>query len=110
MSRLWSTWLVYASINMSPADAALCRGLGVDGIFVGSGIFKAEHPMKVARAVVEASLHYDQPDVLARVSSGLGEAMRGVEISTLPADQMLQVRESEPLDVAALRRKGAGEA
>jgi len=94
----------------TPADAALCRQLGVDGIFVGSGIFKAEHPMKVARAVVEASLHYDQPDVLARVSSGLGEAMRGVEISTLPADQMLQVRESEPLDVAALRRKGAGEA
>ncbi len=94
----------------TPADAALCRQLGVDGIFVGSGIFKAEHPMKVARAIVEASLHYDEPEVLARVSSGLGEPMKGLEISTLPADQMLQGREGEPLPLAALRRKGAGEA
>ncbi len=93
----------------TPADAALCRLLGVDGIFVGSGIFKAEHPMKVARAVVEASLHYDEPDVLARVSAGLGEAMKGVEITTLAPDQMLQVRESEPV-VAPARRRDATEA
>ena len=92
----------------TPADAALCRELGVDGVFVGSGIFKAEHPMKVARAVVEASLHYDQPEVLARVSAGLGEAMRGVEISTLPPDQLLQGRESVPL--VASRRKSETEA
>ena len=81
----------------TPADAAFCRLLGVDGVFVGSGIFKAQHPMKVARAIVEASMHYDDPVVLARVSSGLGEAMRGVEISTLPSDALLQTRESAPL-------------
>jgi pyridoxal 5'-phosphate synthase pdxS subunit len=96
----------------TPADAALCRMLGVDGIFVGSGIFKAQHPMKVARAIVEASMHYDEPDVLARVSSGLGDAMKGLEISSIGADQLLQGRESEPLAVSAgaLRRKPVGEA
>ncbi len=88
----------------TPADAALCRELGVDGVFVGSGIFKSEHPMKVARAIVEASLHYDDPDVLARVSTGLGEAMRGLDVAALPAEQLLQGRESEPLDSAARRR------
>jgi len=93
----------------TPADAALCRLLGVDGIFVGSGIFNAQHPMKVARAIVEASLHYDQPEVLARVSSGLGEAMKGVDIVTMPPDQLLQGRESEPLHVSS-RRKDATEA
>ncbi len=93
----------------TPADAALVRTLGVDGLFVGSGIFKAEHPMKVARAIVEASLHYDQPDVLARVSSGLGEAMRGVEISSLPPEQMMQVRESVPIRTPD-RRRGSSEA
>jgi len=80
----------------TPADAALCRLLGVDGVFVGSGIFKAQHPMKVARAIVEASLHYDQPEVLARVSTNLGDAMKGIEISALPADALLQTRESTP--------------
>ncbi len=81
----------------TPADAALVRLLGVDGIFVGSGIFKAEHPMRIARAIVEASLHFDEPDVLARVSSGLGELMRGVEIATIPSEAMLQGRESGPV-------------
>jgi pyridoxal 5'-phosphate synthase pdxS subunit len=93
----------------TPADAALCRMLGVDGIFVGSGIFKAEHPMKVARAIVEASLHFDQPDVLARVSSGLGEAMRGLDVATLPVDQLLQGREAAPI-TAPRRRRDATEA
>jgi pyridoxal 5'-phosphate synthase pdxS subunit len=78
----------------TPADAALCRLLGVDGLFVGSGIFKAQHPMKVARAIVEASLHYDEPEVLARVSTGLGEAMKGLEIPSIPAESLLQGRES----------------
>jgi pyridoxal 5'-phosphate synthase pdxS subunit len=81
----------------TPADAALCRMLGVDGVFVGSGIFKAEHPMKVARAVVEASLHFDDPDVLVRVSSGLGEPMKGIDLAGLPAEALLQGRESLPL-------------
>ena len=80
----------------TPADAALCRLLGVDGIFVGSGIFKAENPRRVARAIVEASLHFDQPEVVARVSSGLGEMMHGVEIGTLPAEALLQTREASP--------------
>ena len=88
----------------TPADAALCRELGVDGVFVGSGIFKAEHPMKVARAIVEASLHFDQAELLARVSSGLGEAMHGVEISTLPPEQLLQTREASPLLPSSRRR------
>jgi pyridoxal 5'-phosphate synthase pdxS subunit len=80
----------------TPADAALCRLLGVDGVFVGSGIFKAEHPPKVARAIVEASMHFDDAKLLARVSSGLGEAMPGVEISTLAPGELLQTRESTP--------------
>jgi pyridoxal 5'-phosphate synthase pdxS subunit len=78
----------------TPADAALCRMLGVDGVFVGSGIFKAEHPMKVARSIVEASLHFDDPEVLVRVSSGLGEPMKGIDVATLPSEALLQGRES----------------
>jgi pyridoxal 5'-phosphate synthase pdxS subunit len=81
----------------TPSDAALCRMLGVDGLFVGSGIFKSQHPMKVARAIVEASTHFDQPDVVARVSAGLGESMKGVDIATLGTDELLQSRESGPL-------------
>jgi len=84
----------------TPADAALCRLLGVDGIFVGSGIFKAEHPMKIARAVVEASLHFDDPEVLVRVSSGLGEPMKGIDLAGLPPEAFLQGRESTPLGAA----------
>jgi pyridoxal 5'-phosphate synthase pdxS subunit len=80
----------------TPADAALCRMLGVDGVFVGSGIFKSEHPMKVARAIVEASTQFDRPDVIARVSAGLGEPMKGVDIATLPPEELLQARESAP--------------
>jgi pyridoxal 5'-phosphate synthase pdxS subunit len=80
----------------TPADAALCRLLGVDGVFVGSGIFKAQHPMKVARAIVEASLHFEEPEVLARVSAGLGEAMKGLDVATLSDRELLQVREAQP--------------
>jgi pyridoxal 5'-phosphate synthase pdxS subunit len=80
----------------TPADAALCRQLGVDGVFVGSGIFKSQHPAKVARAVVEASLHYDDAELLARVSTGLGDAMKGVDIGQLPTSELLQGRESHP--------------
>jgi pyridoxal 5'-phosphate synthase pdxS subunit len=88
----------------TPADAALCRLLGVDGIFVGSGIFKSQHPMKVARGIVEASLHFNEPDVLARVSASLGEIMRGLDTASLPPDAMLQGRESVPLGEAQVRR------
>jgi len=67
----------------TPADAALMMQLGADGNFVGSGIFKSQNPEAMAKAIVEATMHYDKPDVLAEVSKGLGEAMRGVEISKL---------------------------
>jgi pyridoxal 5'-phosphate synthase pdxS subunit len=90
----------------TPADAALVRFLGVDGIFVGSGIFKAEHPMKVARAIVEASMQYDRADVVARVSTGLGEPMKGIDIGSLAPGEMLQTRESE----GEARRRDATEA
>lgn len=67
----------------TPADAALVMQLGVDGVFVGSGIFKAKNPEKMAKAIVDAVAHYQDPKTVARVSEGLGEAMPGKEISTL---------------------------
>ena len=67
----------------TPADAALMMQLGVDGVFVGSGIFKSEEPATMARAIVEATTHFQDPDVLAKVSHGLGEPMHGLEIETL---------------------------
>lgn len=65
----------------TPADAALCMQLGVDGVFVGSGIYKSKNPAKRAKAIVEATTHYNDPEWLARVSEGLGEAMPGLEIN-----------------------------
>jgi pyridoxal 5'-phosphate synthase pdxS subunit len=76
----------------TPADAALMMQLGADGVFVGSGIFKSENPEKRARAIVEAVAHYDDPDVLARVSRGIGEPMRGIDVSKLKEDELLQTR------------------
>ena len=67
----------------TPADAALMMQLGVDGVFVGSGIFKSEDPAAMASAIVEATTHFQDPDVLAKVSRGLGEPMQGLEIATL---------------------------
>ncbi len=76
----------------TPADAALMMQLGVDGVFVGSGIFKSDDPAPRAKAIVEAVYHYDEPEVLAEISTGLGTAMKGIEISDIPEEQMLQVR------------------
>jgi pyridoxal 5'-phosphate synthase pdxS subunit len=67
----------------SPADAALMMLLGADGIFVGSGIFKAQNTEKTAKAIVEATTNYDNPEIVAKVSQGLGEAMKGLEIEKL---------------------------
>jgi pyridoxal 5'-phosphate synthase pdxS subunit len=67
----------------TPADAALMMQLGVDGVFVGSGIFKSEDPASRARAIVEATTHFNDPEILAKVSHGLGEPMHGLEIGTL---------------------------
>jgi len=76
----------------TPADAALMMQLGVDGVFVGSGIFKSSDPERRARAVVEAVHNFDDPKVIAEVSRGLGEAMQGIEISAIPKEQRLQER------------------
>jgi pyridoxal 5'-phosphate synthase pdxS subunit len=76
----------------TPADAALMRQLGADAVFVGSGIFKSENPMARARAIVEATTYYDDPDILARVSRGLGEPMMGIDIRKLEESELLSVR------------------
>jgi pyridoxal 5'-phosphate synthase pdxS subunit len=76
----------------TPADAAMMMQLGCDGVFVGSGIFKSADPEKRARAVVQATTHYNDPDVLAEVSAGLGEAMTGISIEEIPPHEMMQVR------------------
>ena len=73
----------------TPADAALMMQLGADGVFVGSGIFKSNNPKIRAKAIVEATTHYDNPKIIAQVSEGLGEAMKGIEISQIaPAERM----------------------
>ena len=76
----------------TPADAAMMMQLGVDGVFVGSGIFKSSDPAPRAKAIVEAVTHFDDPQVVADVSKGLGEAMHGIEISTIPENERLQQR------------------
>jgi pyridoxal 5'-phosphate synthase pdxS subunit len=76
----------------TPADAALMMQLGVDGVFVGSGIFKSEDPAVRARSIVEATTHFNDPDVLAKVSRGLGEPMPGLDIKELGEEGLLQVR------------------
>jgi pyridoxal 5'-phosphate synthase pdxS subunit len=76
----------------TPADAALMMQLGVDGVFVGSGIYKSEDPAPRARAIVEATTHFNDPDVLAKVSRGLGEAMPGLDIKEIGEGGLLQTR------------------
>jgi pyridoxal 5'-phosphate synthase pdxS subunit len=76
----------------TPADAALMMQLGCDGVFVGSGIFKSADPEKRARAIVQATAHYNDPNVLAEVSANLGEAMTGISIEEIPPHEMMQVR------------------
>jgi len=76
----------------TPADAALMMQLGMDGIFVGSGIFKSENPAKRAAAIVKAVTHYNDPAILAEVSKGLGEPMRGRQVAALPEEERLAVR------------------
>lgn len=76
----------------TPADAALMMQMGMDGVFVGSGIFKSENPEKMARAIVEAVNNYDKPDVLAEISKGLGEPMRGIDVKEIEEGEKLQVR------------------
>jgi pyridoxal 5'-phosphate synthase pdxS subunit len=76
----------------TPADAALMMQLGCDGNFVGSGIFKSEDPLRMAKAIVAATTYHDKADVLADVSAGLGEPMRGVEIKSIAKEELLAGR------------------
>jgi pyridoxal 5'-phosphate synthase pdxS subunit len=76
----------------TPADAALCMQLGADGVFVGSGIFKSGDPELRAKAIVEATTHYQDAEILARVSAGLGEPMVGISTATLDPSQLLETR------------------
>lgn len=76
----------------TPADAALMMQLGVDGVFVGSGIFKSGNPSARAKAIVKAVTHYNDPKILAEVSKGLGEAMVGIGVTQLPEGERLAVR------------------
>ncbi len=76
----------------TPADAAMMMQLGAEGVFVGSGIFKSGDPAKRASAIVQATTHYDNPDVIAKVSRGLGEAMVGINVDDIPAPHRLAER------------------
>ena len=85
----------------TPADAALMMRLGADGVFVGSGIFKSENPALVAKAIVEATTHYMDANVIAEVSTGLGKAMPGISVSSLPEKELLV---TVTLPIAAVAR------
>lgn len=76
----------------TPADAALMMQLGADGVFVGSGIFKSQYPDKFARAIVEATTHYEDYELIAKLSKGLGTAMSGMDISQLEGFDRMQDR------------------
>ena len=76
----------------TPADAALMMQIGVDGVFVGSGIFKSGDPATRAKAIVEATTHYNNPDIIAKVSEGLGEPMVGRQVQDIPATELLAGR------------------
>jgi len=76
----------------TPADAALMMKLKVDGVFVGSGIFKSENPPLMASAIVEAVNNFDKPEILAEISKGLGNSMKGISIGSIPEEEILQTR------------------
>ncbi|MBF8266687.1 MAG: snz [Dehalococcoidia bacterium] len=76
----------------TPADAALMMQLGAEGVFVGSGIYKSKNPAAFAKAIVEATTHYNNPDVIAKASQDLGEPMSGLDVRTLKQEELLSVR------------------
>ena len=76
----------------TPSDAALMMQIGVEGVFVGSGIFKSSNPSLMANAIVKATLHYQDPDIIAEVSKGLGDAMPGLDVRTMPEEEQLAKR------------------
>jgi pyridoxal 5'-phosphate synthase pdxS subunit len=76
----------------TPADASMMMQLGADGLFVGSGIFKSENPPERAKAIVLACAHYDDPKILAKVSKGIGDPMKGIDVKSLSPEELLQTR------------------
>jgi pyridoxal 5'-phosphate synthase pdxS subunit len=76
----------------TPADASIMMQLGADGLFVGSGIFKSENPPERAKAIVLATTHYDDPKILAEVSKGIGDPMKGIDVKSLSPEELLQTR------------------
>ena len=76
----------------TPADASLMMQLGAETVFVGSGIFKSEDPAARAKAIVTSTTHFDNPDIVAKASETLGDAMRGLDIGEIPEEEMLQSR------------------
>ena len=91
LQRLPVIWFCAGGIA-TPADSALVMQFGVDGVFVGSGIFKSEDPPRMARAIVEATRHYDDPKVLLEVSKNLPEPMRGIDVDSLRPEERMQTR------------------
>lgn len=76
----------------TPADASLCMQLGAETVFVGSGIFKSSNPPELAKAIVNAVANYENPEIVAKVSQGLGEAMRGLDVRTIPVEERFAER------------------
>ena len=76
----------------TPADASLMMQLGAESVFVGSGIFKSDDPSARAKAVVEATTHFDDPEIIAKASTGLKKAMKGLDMSEIPEEERLQER------------------
>ncbi len=76
----------------TPADASMMMQLGADGLFVGSGIFKSKNPSEMAKAIVLACTHYDDPKILAKVSKGIGDPMKGIDVKSLSPEELLQTR------------------
>ena len=76
----------------TPADASLCMELGAEAVFVGSGIFKSDDPAKRAKAIVAATTHYKDYNIIAENSRGLGDAMAGIQASSIPDEELLQTR------------------
>ncbi len=76
----------------TPADAALMMQIGVEGVFVGSGIFKSQNPSKMDKSIVKATTHYNDPEMLVEISKGLGSSMPGLDVRTMPEDQKLAQR------------------
>ena len=76
----------------TPADASICMQLGAEAVFVGSGIFKSGEPIKTARAIVTATTHYNDPAIVAEASRGLGNPMKGIQVTSIPEEEILHTR------------------